>query len=72
MDIHYDTLRKAQQTIFGGSFVLEYYKWKQSLKNKDNDYIKELQLQKRELEKEKIKFRDERNAWQKQIGRAHV
>ena len=28
--------------------------------------LKEIELQKRELEREKIKFRDERNAWQKQ------
>lgn len=28
--------------------------------------IKEIEVQKRELEREKIKFRDERNAWQKQ------
>lgn len=26
LDIHYDTLRKAQQTIFGGAFVSEYMK----------------------------------------------
>lgn len=32
----------------------------------DNDFAKEIQVQKRELEREKIKFRDERNAWQKQ------
>lgn len=34
---------------------------------KDEDsYFKELQVQKRDLERAKIKFRDERNAWQKQ------
>ena len=32
----------------------------------NEDYIKELQIQKRELERKKIQFRDERNAWQKQ------
>lgn len=32
----------------------------------DNDFAKEIAVQKRELEREKIKFRDERNAWQKQ------
>lgn len=32
----------------------------------DDDYFKEIQAQKRELEKAKIQFRDERNAWQKQ------
>lgn len=35
--------------------------------NLDEDkYFKELQIQKRELERKKIQFRDERNAWQKQ------
>lgn len=32
----------------------------------EDKYFKELQLQKRELERKKIQFRDERNAWQKQ------
>lgn len=31
-----------------------------------DEQLKELEFQKRELEREKIKFRDERNAWQKQ------
>lgn len=34
--------------------------------NSDDEYLKELQTQKRELERKKIQFRDERNAWQKQ------
>lgn len=32
----------------------------------EDKYFKELQIQKRELERKKIQFRDERNAWQKQ------
>lgn len=32
----------------------------------DDEYAKEINLQKRELEKAKIQFRDERNAWNKQ------
>lgn len=68
LKMHYDVLRKASQTIFGGTFVSEYYKWKESQnKNRDDDeYLKEYQVMKRELEREKIKFRDERNAWNKQ------
>lgn len=34
--------------------------------NSNEEYLKELQIQKRELERKKIQFRDERNAWQKQ------
>ena len=64
-----DSIRKAQQPILlGGTFVSEYYKWKESQnKNKDDDeYLKEYQVMKRELERAKIQFRDERNAWNKQ------
>lgn len=32
----------------------------------ENEYLEKIQLERRELEREKIKFRDERNAWQKQ------
>lgn len=28
IEAHYDTIRKASQTIFGGAFVSEYLKWK--------------------------------------------
>ena len=35
-------------------------------KMKSEDYAQEVAEMKRELEREKIKFRDERNAWQKQ------
>ena len=31
-----------------------------------DEQIKEIEVQKRELERKKIQFRDERNAWQKQ------
>ena len=30
LDIHFDTLRKATQTIFGGAFVSEYFKSKKA------------------------------------------
>lgn len=62
---HYDTLRKASQTIFGGAAVAEYYKNK-GFSTANQEWQDEIQMQKRELEREKIKFRDERTAWQKQ------
>lgn len=61
-----DTLRKAQQVpLVGGSFIRDYYLNKQN-DNKCNQYNEELQNQLRELERKKIQFRDERNAWNKQ------
>lgn len=62
---HYDTLRKAAQTPFGGADVSEYFKGK-AYTNNSNNYMNELHVQKRELERAKIQFRDERNAWNKQ------
>lgn len=64
-----DSLRKAQQPpLLGGAFVREYYQWKneKEIHNNDDNYSNELMLMKRELERAKIQFRDERNAWQKQ------
>ena len=64
-----DSLRKAQQPpLLGGAFVREYCHWKNEKNNhkKDDNYSNELMLMKRELERAKIQFRDERNAWQKQ------
>ena len=63
-----DTLRKASQTILGGSFVKEYYELKNAkgLSSNENELLQRLEDKKRELEREKIKFRDQRNAWQRQ------
>ena len=65
LDIHYDTLRKATQTIFGGAFVSEYFKSKQVNKNTDNSYLNEIRAEKQELRKEKQKLFDERTALNK-------
>ena len=58
LSIHYDTLRKACQTPFGGVFAKRYFE------NKDNNENDMAKL--RKLEKAKIQYRDERNEWQKQ------
>ena len=63
LDIHYDTLRKATQTIFGGAFVAEYYKAKQS-QNKTS-YLDDIRAEKQEVRKEKQKLFDERVALNK-------
>lgn len=69
IEFNSDTSRKGSQPpLFGGVFVKEYFQWKNDKeKNKDNiSYLNDLADQRRELERAKIKFRDERNAWQKQ------
>jgi UDP-2,3-diacylglucosamine pyrophosphatase LpxH len=67
LNIHRDTLRKATQTIFGGAFVCEYFKNKNANSFGDDTYSREIQQQKRDLEKEKIKCRDERIELQRLI-----
>lgn len=54
--MHYDTLRKAQQTIFGGAFVSEYYKQKSKKTTESSDYSKELDKKMEEIRKERIKL----------------
>ncbi len=63
LNVHYDTLRKSSQFITGGSFVSEYFKWKESQNNSDNkedEYFQKLRLEKQEIQKEKRKLYDER------------
>lgn len=61
LNIHFDTLRKATQTIFGGAFVSEYFKSKKA--SYDNDtYLTEIRAEKQEIRKEKQKLFDERTA----------
>lgn len=64
-----DAIRKSSQMpITGGTFVREYYEQKMAKESSLNEdrYFAKLEEKKRELEREKIKYRDERNAWQKQ------
>lgn len=61
LDIHFDTLRKATQTIFGGAFVSEYFKSKKASYN-DDTYLAELRAEKQDIRKEKQKLFDERTA----------
>lgn len=68
LGIHYDSLRKNCTGIFGSVVVKEYYEQKMAKENaaSEEKYFSKLEEKKRELEREKIKYRDERNAWQKQ------
>lgn len=67
LDIHFDTLRKATQTIFGGAFVSEYFKSKQALQTNDDTYLAEIRAEKHEIRKEKQKLFDERTALNKTL-----
>lgn len=66
LDIHYDTLRKATQTIFGGAFVSEYFKSKLASQTNDT-YLAEIRAEKQEVRKEKQKLFDERTAMNKTL-----
>lgn len=66
LNIHFDTLRKATQTIFGGAFVSEYYKSKQASKT-DDTYLDKIRAEKQEIRKEKQKLFDERAAINKML-----
>ena len=68
LDFNPDTIRKGTQPpLIGSVFVSEYYKWKESLnKSEDDDkYLKELQLQKDSIYKEKRKLYDQRREYNK-------
>lgn len=65
LEIHYDTLRKASQGIFGSAFVSDYLKYKAAEKLENDSYLAELRAQKHEIKKETQKLFDERNALRK-------
>lgn len=67
LDMHYDTLRKATQTIFGGAFVSEYFKSKQAEQNNNDTYLAELRAEKQEVKKAKQQLFDERIALNKTL-----
>lgn len=76
LEFNPDTIRKGSQPpLIGSAFVSEYYKWKNSLDNsdsKDDSYFKELQIQKRELEKTRKKLQTEKieyNRWLREDAR---
>ena len=70
MDIHYDTLRKAQQTIFGGAFIKQYFENKKTTVSTTNLDEKIL-----ELRKERIKIQTaniERNRIDRAVARREM
>jgi len=67
LDLHYDTLRKASQTIFGNIFVSDYLKEKYANQVTSDSYLSELKQTKIDLMKEKQKLRDERTDFQRSV-----
>lgn len=72
---HYDTIRKASQTIFGGAFVSEYLKWKGAIDSspttkisKAKELIGEQVLLKKQLQKEKSQISKFANTFVKSIS----
>ena len=76
LDFNPDTIRKGSQPpLIGSVFVSEYYKWKESQRNsddKEDEYSKELEVQRRQLEKERVKLQTEKleyNRWLREEAR---
>lgn len=66
MDLNKDSLRKSQDTEFGGLAV--YNKMKErTVKQEPIDYQKEVQVQLQELKKERMKINDERAALNRRL-----
>lgn len=73
--MHYDSLRKSQQSIFGGAFVLEYYKWKNKIAVTDSEYSQELDKKLEDIRKERIKLQTanvERNRVDRSLSRQEM
>ena len=59
LDLNKDSLRKSQDTIFGGIAVYKKMKDKELI-SKPSDYQQEVQIQLQELKKERMRLSDER------------
>lgn len=66
LDLNKDSLRKSQDTIFGGISVYQQMKQKQ-ISNESVDYQEEIATQIQELKKERIKLSDERAALNRRL-----
>ena len=68
LPLNKDSLRKSMDCL-GGYLATQY--WKEKFANKSSidseEFLKELEMKRRELEKEKIKFQDERRTYNKYL-----
>lgn len=71
LDFNPDTIRKGSQPpLVGSAFVSEYFKWKESQRNsddKEDSYSKELEVQRRQLEKERQKLYATKTEYSRQV-----
>lgn len=71
LDFNPDTIRKGSQPpLVGSAFVSEYYKWKESQRDsgdKEDSYSKELEVQRRQLEKERQKLYATKTEYSRQV-----
>ena len=67
LSVNRDTLRKNFTGIFGSAFVKKYYDEKNACENSSNEYIKELNDKKRELEIERKKLQSEKVEYNKML-----
>lgn len=67
LDWNGDSLRKGNISLVGGAFVKQYYEEKMAKNSSINEdeYLKKLEEKKREIEKEKVKLRTEKNEYNK-------
>lgn len=64
LDMHYDTLRKASRTIFGGAFVTQYLREKYfGDRDANESYLTVLRREKDEVRKERMKLATEKNQY---------
>lgn len=66
LNLNKDSLRKSQDTIFGGISVYNEMK-KRTIKEKPLDYQREVEIQLQELKKERMKLADERAALNRRL-----
>ena len=70
LEFNPDTIRKGSQPpLIGSAFVSEYYKWKESQNNCDHNdkYVEELEIQRRELQKERNKLYATKTEYSRQV-----
>lgn len=67
LPVHRDTLRKASNTIFGGTFTAQYHREKNVIKESPNEYLRALKEEQIQIRMATQELRDERQDFQRQV-----